>query len=81
MVGRLMTHAGTCPISVGTDRALDDDAEWFRQHPGATFRTRPVTWAEAAEIEITWGWRPTGNVIVRQLAPGLRTRHLTERGE
>lgn len=76
-----MTHAGTCPMSRAMDAVMDDDAEWFRQHPRATFRTRPVTWAEAAEIEMSWGWRPTGDVIVRQLAPGLRSRYLTDRCE
>ena len=71
-------HAHACPVAVGVDRATDGDRRWFERHPRATERVRPVTWAEAAEMEMSLGWRPVGNVHVRQLRPGVRTRHFRE---
>lgn len=59
---------------------MDDDARWFREHPGHRERRRPVTWAEAIETELSLGWRPVGSVTVIELAPGLRSRHLSEGG-
>lgn len=73
-------HAATCPLSLAVDAALDDDARWFREHPGESERRRPVMWGEAAEHELMLGWRPSGTVIVIELAPGVRSRYLSERG-
>lgn len=69
-----MVHAETCPINTGVDRAIATDRDWFARNPLATERVRRVTWAEAAEMEISAGWRPSGTVLVLQLVPGIRSR-------
>lgn len=80
-VGRRVTHAETCPISVGMDRITASDARYFKRNAKRRKRVRPITWAEQAEVEMSCGWRPTGDVTVWQLQPGLRTRYLTEGGD
>lgn len=76
--GQGMVHADSCPIGAGVDRATDADRRWFERHPRATERVRRVTWAEAAEIELSAGWRPSGTVRVLHLAPGVRSRYFEE---
>lgn len=79
-VGSRMTHVETCPLDRGVNRVLDDDREWFEAHPGASVRVRPVTPAEVADLLAAGADRPTGDVIVLNLAPGLRMRRFTFAG-
>lgn len=80
-VARVVTHAETCPISVGVDRITAADARYFARNAKRRKRARPITWAEQAEAEMSCGWRPTGDVTVWQLQPGSRIRHFTEGGD
>lgn len=72
-------HAETCPIGRGITEICADDRVWFEEHPGETERHREPHWAEGAELKLT-GNAPdiagewAGEVVVKQLAPGVRTR-------
>lgn len=77
-IGNRMEHSPTCPLWLGVNRAVDDDAEWFRQHPGSHIRERRITPAEQAEFEMSAGWRPGTLVVVVQLQPGVRIRKVSE---
>ncbi|WP_454198220.1 hypothetical protein [Nocardia sp. Marseille-Q1738] len=75
--GRHLTHASTCPVGVGADRAMQDDREWFEKHPLARLRHRPLTHAESVELAHALGVpvaAAVGEVTVTQVAPGLRVR-------
>lgn len=74
----VVRHNPGCPVSLGVDRALDEDRKWFAARPRATRLVRPVTPAEASEVESSLGWRPSGNVTVVQFRPGVRSRYFTE---
>lgn len=76
----IFKHEPTCPPSAEAARAVADDAAWFRAHPEATQRRRPVTPGEATEYEMSYGWRPSGDLVVYQIRPGVRTRHVMEHG-
>lgn len=71
VVGRVMTHADSCPAARGMDRVMDADRAWFAAHPDEDWYTRPVDPAERIERDLP----PGGHVVVYQLAPGLRSRH------
>lgn len=53
------------------ERACAADRQWFADHPGATARIRPHVAGEFGAYEPE---RPGGFVVVRQIAPGMRTR-------
>ncbi|MFC0705740.1 hypothetical protein [Cellulomonas uda] len=75
-----MAHADTCPLNRGVNRVLDEDREWFEAHPEVSVRIRPVTPPEVADLLAAGAARPTGDVIVLNLAPGLRMRRFTFAG-
>ena len=80
-----MTHEDGCPIARGYEAASDDDAEWFREHPGVTTRRRAPTMGEVQQQMLMTGQRlpdfhtgvcyePAGEVVVHFLAEGARMR-------
>jgi hypothetical protein len=81
--GRRLVHDGTCPLTAAGDRVQAEDRAWFEANPGATMRRRPITPAEVAELRLI-GHLPQhsapvfGDVIVTQLAPGVRSRALVD---
>lgn len=80
-----LEHAPTCPIGKGYAEAGDDDRQWFADHPGETQRVRLPTMAELQSMMLVTGqglpdapngavYEPGGEVIVTEVAPGLRRR-------
>lgn len=82
--GNVLSHVESCPLAANVDATMLDDASWFAAHPGATMRRRPLAWAERDLMREVWPtevpegsqWR--GQVVVRQLMPGLRARDFGE---
>lgn len=78
-VGNSLEHDATCPVGIDADANTAADALFFEQHPATREYWRPVTLAEIVELR-TIGIFPdvpghgVGQVLVRQLAPGLRSR-------
>lgn len=75
--GQTMRHDETCPMGRDSDAQLADDAAWFEAHPEASERHRPVWLSEvwtlrAALPPLPEGTEFAGEVIVRQVAPGVR---------
>lgn len=59
------------------------DRQWFTAHPGARSYRRPLAKCEAAALlevlpALPPGFDLGGDVMVRQLAPGVRSRDYTE---
>lgn len=79
-VNRHLMHTATCPLGRDLDAMSDNDRDWFAEHPGATFRRRPVQWCERdylamnLPVELPPGATWHGEVLVTQLAPGVRWR-------
>lgn len=77
-----LDHDTSCPIGVQLDRMSEDDRLWFEQHPRQAERRRPVREVETVQLvralgitippdaALTWH----GQVVVRQIAPGVRVR-------
>ncbi|MGI5325526.1 hypothetical protein [Actinomadura nitritigenes] len=74
-----LTHDDGCPVGRGQDETSAGDREFFETHPNAPHMVRPLGWAEGIALKTLGavpphtdltGWR----VMVRQLAPGVRTR-------
>ncbi len=74
-----LRHDDSCPIARDIDATMAEDRDWFESHPGATERRRPLTWAEREVLKaaspVPEGTPLRGNVVVRQIVPGVRTRH------
>ncbi len=74
-----LRHDGSCPLARDIDVTMADDGGWFDSHPGATERRRPLTWAEREMLKaaspVPEGTTLHGNAVVRQIVPGIRTRH------
>lgn len=79
LAGQNLTHERTCPLGLAIDERSAADRAWFAAHPFATEYRRALHWSERAEL-VLWGLFPdvdgetVGRVLVRQLAPGVRTR-------
>jgi len=77
--GSNLRHDDSCPIARDIDATMAQDRDWFESHPGATERRRPLTWAEREVLKaaspVPEGTTLHGNVVVRQVVPGIRTRH------
>lgn len=71
-------HRAECRVWVAIKAALNDDAAWFRAHQGLRKRVRPVTQAEADDVQMAWGWRPVGPVIVVEWQYRVRTRMFSD---
>jgi hypothetical protein len=54
-----------------TKASVDGDRAWFTAHPGRRFRLRPACPAEQAAIGA-----PCSHILVEQLEPRVRRRHL-----
>lgn len=74
-----LTHDDTCPIGRALDEMSADDRAFFADRPHAPHRVRPIRWVEVQQLRAAdlipagadlSGWR----VLVRQPAPGVRTR-------
>lgn len=87
--GGALNHAESCPIARGYRETGDNDREWFDSNPEATQRIRPPTMAELQSIMLATGqalpdapngavYEPGGQVIVTQVAPGLRERNFKD---
>ena len=78
-VDRNLVHELTCPLGLGYDEIMADDAAWFEQHPGATTRERSAHWAEIADYRAAGQTIPPGTsvVTVTKLAPGVRHKSFT----
>jgi hypothetical protein len=75
-----LRHEPTCPLALAMDADSAADAVWFAAHPFATEYRRPPTLTESAQLLLMMGIeRPEGaevrgRVLVRRLAPYIRTR-------
>ncbi len=75
-----LEHDPTCPLGQNLDAVSADDRRWFEDHPGASLRRRPPAWSErdmiasACGVALPAGASWHGDVVVRQLAPGVRIR-------
>ena len=78
-----IVHVETCPIGMGIDEVTATNREWFASNTSANERRREVSWAEGADLKIM-GYMPdvpgewAGEVVVKQLSPGVRTRRFDE---
>ena len=79
---RHLIHDKSCPVSANIDAQLKDDAAWFLLHPGCRTRRRPIWWCEQIEMralagldELPPGTTWHGDVVVTELAPGVRAKH------
>lgn len=79
-------HEQTCPIDLGMARIIDDDRAYFAANPLAHIRVREPVMAEIKNAMLALGLElpdmglavePGGYVIVTQIAPGVRMRHLS----
>jgi hypothetical protein len=77
-----LLHEATCPLGLAMDRVSAADAEWFERHPSTNEYRRPIDAAEAEEMRLGGllpaGCEVRGRILVRQLAPGVRTRSFDE---
>lgn len=78
VVGQHLQHSATCPVGIASEASRRNDAAWFRDRPGATWRRRPITWAEGVEAALLCGlpdgYRLIGNLVLEQVQPGVRLR-------
>jgi hypothetical protein len=79
--GRL-EHDKFCPLGRGYDEAQTGDRKWFKRHPNATTRRRPIHWAEIADGRalgvLPPGGEFVGDITVTQLGPGVRVKTLDD---
>lgn len=67
-------HEPTCPLALAVERVVADDAAWFAAHPREDSRIRRVTFAERLEMRAMMEFDPPPALVVKQMAPGVRTR-------
>jgi len=77
---RTLEHDPTCPLGQDLDAVSASDRQWFEDHPGASLRRRPPAWCErdmiaaACGVALPAGVTWHGQVVVRQIGPGVRIR-------
>jgi hypothetical protein len=74
-----LEHDATCPLGQDLDAVSADDWRWFEDHPRASLRRRPPAWCErdmiaACGVALPAGHTWHGEVVVRQIGPGVRVR-------
>lgn len=77
--GGRFDHQECCPFLRGQDATSDNDRQWFEDHPGETVRVRPPFPSEQMENSHANTTEPGSwvtHVIVTQIEPGLRHRHM-----
>lgn len=73
-------HDKTCPHGKAIEKITASDAAWFESNPGKTFYIRPVVQVEMVDVMNSLGVENPesvtyhGDVFVRQIKPGVRTR-------
>ena len=81
-VDRKLTHEDTCPLGAGIDDTCAADARYFLDHPGTQSYRRPMTHAERLEHgHMHVHYQDSAEVLVTELAPGVRTRRFGRRRE
>ena len=77
-----LVHDGACPLGRHLDEMTAADAAWFAVRPGESIRRRPVGWSEAWSVRAVHGLPDDlelrGDVVIRQVAPGVRLRSFHE---
>jgi hypothetical protein len=74
-------HDPGCPTAASSDAMMEDDRQWFEEHPYFQVRHRPPTkydmvelnWETGSPVNTRWA----GVVAVHQAAPGYRFRDLS----